>query len=507
MQKITLMIGLLSLSITSFSQAPSLWWKLDGTNVASGSSAVGTSNNESLRFVTNGTERMRIAPNGEYFLNGLTGISNGLLGIKDDGLIFKIDYSGNSNDVLHGDGTFGPISITTGWNILNSVLYADLNKNVAIGTNIAPEKLSVHGNILASGSISGTSLNVVDIVTSGKEFKISTSLCMKGIDANTPGSRNELCGMNGDLFIQSEANNTYNTVIAYDNGSKVGIGIIPLEAFHIGVKARFDQDIFTKRIVTNRITSEDSIIYIGDSSILFEHYYNRIGWTNTTVLNHNGNLILPVKGFTIGRGNSIASGNNSIAIGTSVSSTGNNSLVLGSGISTSNLLTNSISNSLMVGFNSNIPTMFVSSGGLNTPGKVGIGTTFIPNGFILGINGKMIVEEVDVRLRADWPWPDYVFENEYKPMNLSEVKEFYSLHNHLPGFKSASEIAEKGSFSLGEITILQQQKIEELTIYAVEQEEKINVLTSKYDELKKQNELMLEKFNELESKLAESSKN
>ncbi len=512
MQKIILMLGLFSLSYYSYSQAPSLWWKLDGTNVASGSSAVGTSNNESLRFVTNGTERLRIAPNGEYFLNNLTGISNGLLGIKDDGLIYRIDYTGNNNDVLHGDGTFGPISNTSGWNILNSVLYSDHTKNVAIGTNLAPEKLTVagniltSGNILAAGSISGTALNVIDIVTSGKEFKISTSLCLKGIDVNTPGSRNELCGLNGDLFVQS-TNANYNTVINYGNVGKVGIGVMPTEDFHVGVKARFDQDIFTNKIYTNRITSTDSIIHFGDSSITIQDNKNQISWTNTIYSNpSNPSLFLQIQGFTLGRGNSIATGNNSIALGTNVSVSGFQSFVIGSGINTTNRLSNNQSNSLMIGFNSNIPTFFISkSNGNNETGAVGIATTFIPEGYKLAVHGKVIAEEIDVRLRADWPWPDYVFDEKFVLTPISEVKKFYTSEKHLPGFPSSQDIDQKKSFGLGEITRLQQEHIEKLTIYLAEQNEEIETLKEQNALIQDNNDKLLERLTKIEKMLLEDS--
>ena len=51
-------------------------------------------------------------------------------------------------------------------------------------------------------------------------------------------------------------------------------------------------------------------------------------------------------------------------------------IVIGSGASVSDTLINDITNSLMVGFNSDIPTLFVGpSSGVGTTGNVGIGTT------------------------------------------------------------------------------------------------------------------------------------
>ena len=71
----------------------------------------------------------------------------------------------------------------------------------------------------------------------------------------------------------------------------------------------------------------------------------------------------------------------SIAMGRYVKVQGTNSVVIGSGVSTAEtrLLTNDVSNSLMVGFNSCLPTLFVStSDGYNTTGKIGIGNVKSP---------------------------------------------------------------------------------------------------------------------------------
>lgn len=455
MKKLFLITGLLSFSIPSFSQSQN-WWKSDGTNTGSVSTFVGTSNNFALKFKSNNIEWFSISPSGIYKFNSLNGSTNGILGVNSSGELFRTSLTGNANDVLRGDGTFGSISSLSGWFFDGNVIFSDGSKNIGIGTNIAPEKLSVNGNILANGSISGTSLNVIDIVGAGKEFKILNSLCLKGVDANVPGSRNMICGLNGDLFVQS-TNANYNTIINYGNIGKVGIGLIPIEDFHVGVKARFDKDIFTNKIYTNRITSEDSILRFGDSSLLMNlnshTIYSTPNWYYyTTPANQIGQAY--VKGVRIGNNGGFAKGSNSIAIGTNVSvgnvtnpaTLGNNSITMGLNIG------NVIDNSLVIGFNSANSnqsinaTLFVGpSTVINESGKVGIGTTYIPPGFVFAVKGNMIVEEVDVRLRSQWP--DYVFENGYKPMSLPEVKEYYLLHNHLPGFKSTNEIAEKGSFS------------------------------------------------------------
>lgn len=78
--------------------------------------------------------------------------------------------------------------------------------------------------------------------------------------------------------------------------------------------------------------------------------------------------------FSIGN-YSEANGNNSFAFGDYVKTSAINNMTIGRGVNSTIKLENSIPNSLAIGFNSNIPTLFVEgSGGAGLTGKVGIGT-------------------------------------------------------------------------------------------------------------------------------------
>ncbi|MDX1479279.1 MAG: hypothetical protein R3301_16300, partial [Saprospiraceae bacterium] len=83
-----------------------------------------------------------------------------------------------------------------------------------------------------------------------------------------------------------------------------------------------------------------------------------------------------------------ASGPSAAAIGRQISASGETSMVLGSGIFSlfgGAILENDIPNSLMVGFNSDLPTLFVGpSSGQGTIGKVGIGTTSPLENLVVG---------------------------------------------------------------------------------------------------------------------------
>ncbi|MES2775194.1 MAG: hypothetical protein V4722_13485 [Bacteroidota bacterium] len=106
-------------------------------------------------------------------------------------------------------------------------------------------------------------------------------------------------------------------------------------------------------------------------------------------------------------------------------------------------------------------------------GKVRIGSTALPVGYNFGVDGKMICEEVQVKLKTDWA--DYVFAPDYNLRPISQVAAFVKQNNHLPGIPAAATIAKHG-LSIGEMQKLQMEKIEELTLYIIQLKGEIELL-------------------------------
>lgn len=96
-------------------------------------------------------------------------------------------------------------------------------------------------------------------------------------------------------------------------------------------------------------------------------------------------------------------------------------------------------------------------------------------GYNLLVNGKVKVK--DEILVSNVGWADYVFKNDYKLQSLAEVESFIKQNGHLPNMPSAHEIETNG-LPLASISTKQQEKIEELTLYLINQKKEI-------DELKK----------------------
>jgi hypothetical protein len=69
-------------------------------------------------------------------------------------------------------------------------------------------------------------------------------------------------------------------------------------------------------------------------------------------------------------------------------------------------------------------------------------------------------------------WPDYVFEDSYNLLELSEVEQFINKNKHLPGIPSASEVEANG-IDIGDMQSKLLLKIEELTLYIIKLEKRI----------------------------------
>ena len=98
----------------------------------------------------------------------------------------------------------------------------------------------------------------------------------------------------------------------------------------------------------------------------------------------------------------------------------------------------------------------------------------------VSVNGNIHTKEVKVDLNG---WPDFVFEQDYDLPTLRQVEKHIEEKGHLKDIPSAKEVAENGIF-LGEMDSRLLQKIEELTLYTIQQEKKIDKQAGEIVELK-----------------------
>jgi hypothetical protein len=116
---------------------------------------------------------------------------------------------------------------------------------------------------------------------------------------------------------------------------------------------------------------------------------------------------------------------------------------------------------------------------------VGTGVT-IPAGstYKMAIGGGILTEKVRVATNGTMFWADFVFDKNYKLRPLSEVETYIKANNHLPEIPSTADVNKNG-IDLAETQALLLQKVEELTLYVIEQNKKVAKLEGKVRKLSK----------------------
>ena len=111
---------------------------------------------------------------------------------------------------------------------------------------------------------------------------------------------------------------------------------------------------------------------------------------------------------------------------------------------------------------------------------VGSSAITIPSGstYKLAVSGGILTEKVRVATNGTPFWADYVFESTFKLKSLKEVENFIIQNKHLPDVPSTSDVTKNG-IDLAETQAILLQKIEELTLYVIQQQKEIDKLKRK----------------------------
>jgi hypothetical protein len=94
-----------------------------------------------------------------------------------------------------------------------------------------------------------------------------------------------------------------------------------------------------------------------------------------------------------------------------------------------------------------------------------------------------------VRIKTAGTWPDYVFKKGYKLPDLQQLERYIAEHKHLPGIVSEGEVSQNG-FDIGDHQAALLKKVEELTLYLIEENKRLKEQNAKLQDQQRQiNEL------------------
>lgn len=499
---------------------------------ATGNTVVKQQENLPMLFYTNNTEKVRLlssgnlgigttTPNNKLEINQGTAGNSGLRFTQlnstsatttGNGKMLSVNATG---DVILVDGG----SSSSQWTTSSSNIFSNNTGNVGIGTSTPSTKLDVNGALKAASagfnSMSSSSIETLDIMFAGSQNVIHTedgsdlifnpNAGNVGIGTTTPSNKLEInqgtAGNSGLRFTQLNSASTTTT----GNGKMLSVNatgdvilvdasvsntgnfstnlliqkhnpVISLDGYPADIEAiNFSED---NGDLQNQLASDDGYFKLKTAKdIIFSTFNNE-----TVRIKSNGNVGIgtttPSSKLTL---QSTANGS---LLSAQSSLTGNNMIFEVTQENSDGFLylrsANNIINTRLSGYASS-PSYFLSN--------VGIGTT--DPQYTLAVKGTIGCGEV--RVVDVINWADFVFKPDYKLRKLTEVEQFIKANNHLPEIPTEKEVKENG-ISIGEMNAKLLQKVEELTLYMIEQQKQMADQQKQLNELKEQNSQLVKEI-------------
>jgi trimeric autotransporter adhesin len=89
--------------------------------------------------------------------------------------------------------------------------------------------------------------------------------------------------------------------------------------------------------------------------------------------------------------------------------------------------------------------------------------------------GQFVLNSFKMKYENEKQWSDRVFEENYFLLPLKDVEKFIAKNNHLPNVPSATEVVKNG-VAMDEMVSKLLEKVEELTLYTIQQQKEIDAL-------------------------------
>jgi len=396
-----------------------------------------------------------------------------------------------SGVIGESDTAFGTMALANrGVNSFNAFLRPVPGQNTAIGWQ------SLAGLTITTGDERNTSIGVNSLGTTAS----GTYNVAIGFAAGNNLIDNGGTGGRGNVYIGTNAgalNQTFENNKLYINSSAPGPVAIPLIG---GDFLNRDLTLNVNNTTPTSLVTINGGVFtaatVGRSGLRFNalREANTAQPSNGKVLSVDTNGIVVLQNLPAATGGAVA-----IANGLNTTVLGNGATLNPYQINASNIYSNdgTLLGNRTVTMNDN--SMIFNTG--NT-GRIYIGNdspafnaTSFPTttgNYRLYVEGGILSEKAKVALKSGLNWADYVFANDYKLMSLTEIESFVKENKHLPGIESADELVKNG-LDLGDMQAKQMGKIEELTLYAIEQDKKLDKQGKEIEELKVLVKTLLEK--------------
>ena len=446
-------------------------WLVNGNaGTVDGTNFIGTTDNVPLNFRVNNITAGKINSSHITVLGYQAGQANTAGGLTAFGYnALKANTTGIANtafgDLALSANTIGQENTAFGSGALESNTGGS---NTAVGANALADNTTGGGNVAVGDG--GLSFNIngnynvamgVDALQFNNSGGFNTAIGLFSMQTNTSGSLNTSIGSNS---LQTNTVGSYNTAIGV---SSLG----------------YSTGNYNTAIGT--IAGDSNTTGSGNTYIGFNTGLGIKTGSNNTVIGANVSGLPPTLSNNIiladGSGNirveAFNTGN--VAIG-STSDNGNKLQVNGSAFFSDSVILNKVANgdstdSVLVW---NAVTHAIHKVAQSSVG----GSAF--SGMLnssLAVNGTISARRLQL---SQTGWPDYVFDSSYRLLPMAQLERYIKENNHLPGIPSAAEVERKG-VDVGDNQAALLKKIEELTLYTIDQNKAIDSLKQEVDELKK----------------------
>jgi len=425
-----------NLSLQPNSAAGNAWNLIGNSGTDTSINFIGTTDNKDVIFKRNGVKSGLLD---DQYGNTTWGVGSMHNTSSENNT--AIGYNALNANQAGGDNTgIGAYALQHNNSIWNTAIgFSSLQNNISGGANTA----------VGYGSLSANSVGQANTALGFAALGLNQSSNNVGIGYNSLSANTSGLGNTGVGYYSLVNNRTgqYNTAIGYQAAlADTGLSYAIALGYAATAKA-------------NQFAISDSI-----HTIKAKGLPTGTGYVLTDVAG-DGNLSLqPSAGLTAAQ---LALLNAGIANSWSINGNPINSTA-------SNFLGTTTNSSLRFRTN-NVENMMIDS-----IGRVCIGITNVTdNSYKLYVEKGIRTRKVKVDLDA---WADYVFDANYKLPSLTDVENYIQQNKHLPDVPSAIDV-EKNGVDLGENQKVLLQKIEELTLYVIDQNKKIETLQNQNDQL------------------------